>query len=148
MPTFASWEHQGRSPQKELNPYMPVNQGVRGNTQCTDHLQQHCPLPHILELTQNTKFREQPQPPAQAAAPAGVLGFPRVQSAGSSDGFVRSTRPQAAPARVLQVLLLQWRWQQPTWQAAACTHCSLLFVHCQGKRNSRKGRERRGKWKL
>lgn len=41
--------------------------------------------------------------------------------------------PQAAPARVLQVLLLQWCWQQPTWQAAACTHCSLLFVHCQGK---------------
>lgn len=30
-------------------------------------------------------------------------------------------------------MLLQWLWQQPTWQAAACTHCSLLFVHCQGK---------------
>lgn len=45
----------------------------------------------------------------------------------------RGPAPQAAPARVLQVLLLQWCWQQPTWQAAACTHCSLLFVHCQGK---------------
>lgn len=65
--------------------------------------------------------------------PAGVLGFQRVQSAASRDGFVGSARPRAAPARVLQVLLLQWCWQQPTWQAAACTHCSLLFVHCQGK---------------
>lgn len=45
----------------------------------------------------------------------------------------RGPAPQAAPARVLQVLLLQWCWQQPTWQAAACTHRSLLFVHCQGK---------------
>lgn len=43
----------------------------------------------------------------------------------------RSESPRRAGAA--EVLLLQWLWQQPTWQAAACTHCSLLFVHCQGK---------------
>lgn len=55
------------------------------------------------------------------------------------DGLTGSTQPLAAGSasprrtRALRVWLLQWLWQQPTWQAAACTHCSLLFVHCQGK---------------
>lgn len=149
-PTFASCKYRGRGRRQSSNHKCPcAERAALGTPHHTDQLRQHCPLRRILELTQNTKFREQTQPPAQAEAPAGCTGrdIHRVQSGGRRDWVNKAPGPRQPQPQ---------EGQSPVGFAAsvalAAAHMAGSCLHplqpalcaLSGQGSRREGRRRRG----